>query len=190
MFKSLNAGAIGVRGSVDELIGYAKRAGFQGVDVNIQEIASLVNAHGAAHVKALFADAGLRMGAWGLSIDWRGDEAEYKAGLAKLADFAAAGAAVGATRVCQWVPAASEDRKFGDNFRWHIERFKPKFWANMDAAWGWNLLGRGPCGLINLMGLFIRWVACSHLPMRLVRAMLDCFSIAGTGTRVWERYRI
>ena len=32
MFKSLNAGAIGVRGSVVELIGYAKRAGFQGVD--------------------------------------------------------------------------------------------------------------------------------------------------------------
>ena len=31
MFKSLNAGAIGVRGSVDELIGYAKRAGFQGL---------------------------------------------------------------------------------------------------------------------------------------------------------------
>ena len=45
MFKSLNAGAIGVRGSVDELIGYAKRAGFQGVDPNIQEIASLVNTH-------------------------------------------------------------------------------------------------------------------------------------------------
>ena len=58
MFKSLNAGAIGVRGSVDELIGYAKRAGFQGVDPNIQEITSLVNAHGAEHVKGLFADAG------------------------------------------------------------------------------------------------------------------------------------
>ena len=30
MFKSLTAGALGVRGSVEELIGYAKRAGFQG----------------------------------------------------------------------------------------------------------------------------------------------------------------
>ena len=72
MFKSLNAGAIGVRGSVDELIGYAKRAGFQGVDPNIQEITSLVNTHGAEYVKGLFADAGLRMGAWGLSVNWRG----------------------------------------------------------------------------------------------------------------------
>ena len=125
MFKSLNAGAIGVRGSVDELIGYAKRAGFQGVDPNIQEITSLVNAHGAEHVKGLFADAGLRIGAWGLSVNWRGDEDEYKAGLSKLADFAAAGAAVGATRVAQWVPSASEDLKFGENFRWHIDRFKP-----------------------------------------------------------------
>lgn len=125
MFKSLTAGALGVRGSVEELIGYAKRAGFQGVDVNIQEIASLVDTRGAAHVKNLFADAGLRIGAWGLPIAWRGDDAEYDADLARLPDLAVAGAAVGATRVAQWLPSASDDRKFGDNFRWHIQRLKP-----------------------------------------------------------------
>lgn len=125
MFKSLTAGALGVRGSIEELIGYAKRAGFQGVDVNIQEIASLVDARGAAQVKNLFADAGLRIGAWGLPINWRGDGAEYDADLARLPRFAAAGAAVGATRVAQWLPSASDDRKFGENFRWHIQRFKP-----------------------------------------------------------------
>lgn len=125
MFKSLTAGALGVRGSIEELIGYAKRAGFQGVDVNIQEIASLVDARGAAQVKNLFAEAGLRIGAWGLPINWRGDAAEYDADLARLPQFAAAGAAVGATRVAQWLPSASDDRKFGENFRWHIQRFKP-----------------------------------------------------------------
>lgn len=125
MFKSLTAGALGVRGSIEELIGYAKRAGFQGVDVDIQEIASLVDARGAAQVKNLFADAGLRIGAWGLPINWRGDAAEYDADLARLPQFAIAGAAVGATRVAQWLPSASDDRKFGDNFRWHIQRFKP-----------------------------------------------------------------
>ena len=125
MFKSLTAGALGVRGSIEELIGYAKRAGFQGVDVNIQEIASLVDAHGAARVKGLFAEADLRPGTWGLPINWRGDDAEYDADLARLPGLAAAGAAVGATRVAQWLPSASEDRKFGDNFKWHIERFKP-----------------------------------------------------------------
>lgn len=125
MFKSLTAGALGVRGSIEELIGYAKRAGFQGVDVDIQEIASLVDTRGAAHVKNLFAEAGLRIGAWGLPINWRADDAEYDADLARLPRFAAAGAAVGATRVAQWVPSASDDRKFGDNFRWYIGRFKP-----------------------------------------------------------------
>ena len=125
MFKSLTAGALGVHGSIEELIGYAKRAGFQGVDVNIQEIASLVDARGAAQVKNLFADAGLQIGAWGLPINWRGDDAEYDADLARLPQFAVAGAAVGATRVAQWLPSASDDRKFGENFRWHIQRFKP-----------------------------------------------------------------
>ncbi len=125
MFKSLTAGALGVKGSLEELIDYAKRAGFQGVDVGISEIASLVNARGAVHVKSLFADAGLKIGAWGLPVNWRGGRAEYNAGLSKLPDFAAAGAAVGALRVSQWVPSASEDRKFGENFRWHIERLKP-----------------------------------------------------------------
>lgn len=137
MFKSLTAGALGVRGSIEELIGYAKRAGFQGVDVDIQEIASLVDARGAAHVKNLFAEAGLRIGAWGLPINWRADDAEYDADLARLSRFAAAGAAVGATRVAQWVPSASDDRKFGDNFRWHIGRFKPI--AEILAAHGCRL---------------------------------------------------
>ena len=134
MFKSLTAGALGVRGSIEELIGYAKRAGFQGVDVNIQEIASLVDAHGAARVKGLFAEAGLRPGTWGLPINWRGDDAEYDADLARLPGFAAAGAAVGATRVAQWLPSASEDRKFGDNFKWHIETLQTDC-RNFGRAW-------------------------------------------------------
>ena len=72
MFKSLNAGAIGVRGSVDELIGYAKRAGFQGVDPNIQEIASLVNAHGAEHVKGAICRCWFENGGVGIVCELAG----------------------------------------------------------------------------------------------------------------------
>ena len=125
MFKSLTPGALGVKGSLEELIAYAKNAGFQGVDVNIQEITSLVNENGADHVKSMFANANLQVGAWGLPVNWRGDSDEFKESLSKLGDYAAAGAAVGATRVAQWVPAASDDLKFRDNFQWHIDRFKP-----------------------------------------------------------------
>jgi len=125
MFKSLTAGAIGVKGSLPELLAYAKKAGFQGVDVNIGEIATLVAEKGADHVRGLFAEAGLKAGAWGLPMNWDGPENEFREGLEKLKGLAAAGAAVGAFRCARWIPPASGSMKFRENFRFHIARLKP-----------------------------------------------------------------
>lgn len=125
MFKSLIAGAIGVKGTLPELIVYAKESGFQGVDVGIGEVAALVAEKGADHVKRMFSDAGLKIGAWGLPMNWAGPEEEYRDGLKKLPALAAVGASVGAVRVARWIPPASDDKKFRENFRWHVQRLRP-----------------------------------------------------------------
>jgi sugar phosphate isomerase/epimerase len=108
-----------------DALAYAKAGGFQGLDVNIGEVAGLVETQGADYVKGLYEEAGLQIGAWGLPVAWNGPEEDYKSGLEKLPALAQAGASVGATRVCQWIPAGSDDRKFRENFRWHVERLKP-----------------------------------------------------------------
>lgn len=125
MFKSLLAGAIGVKGTLPELIVYAKESGFQGVDVGIGEVASLVAEKGADHVKRMFSDEGLKIGAWGLPMNWAGPDDEYQDGLKKLPGLATVGAAVGAVRVARWIPPASDERKFRENFRWHVQRLRP-----------------------------------------------------------------
>ena len=125
MFKSLTPGAIGVKGSVEELIGLASNGGFQGLDISIQAVADLVAERGASEVKDLFASANLKVGAWGLPMPWNGPQEDYDNGLKDLAKFAEVAAQIGATRCAQWIPCASDSMKFRENFRFHIDRLKP-----------------------------------------------------------------
>ena len=56
---------------------------------------------------------------------WNGPEDDYGRDLQALPALAEAGASVGAYRVCQWVPAHSDERHFRENFRWHVSRLRP-----------------------------------------------------------------
>ena len=124
MYKCLAPGAIGVNANLEEGLAYAKAAGFDGLDVNIDAISEAVDADGVDHVKTLFSENGVRIGAWGLGFAWNGPEEDFKKGLAALPRRAALGSAVGATRVSQWVPPASDDLPFRENFRFHVNRIR------------------------------------------------------------------
>ncbi len=122
MYKTLSPGAIGIRGlSLAENINLARETGFAGLDFSIQEAATLAEAHGVDHVKALFADAGIQMGAWGLTVRWQ--HADWRDDLADLPRYAALGAELGALRCSTWCPPSSSERAFDENFAWHLERF-------------------------------------------------------------------
>ncbi|MDP6775743.1 MAG: sugar phosphate isomerase/epimerase family protein [Candidatus Latescibacteria bacterium] len=125
MFKSLSPGTIGVKASLPEALAYAKIGGFQGVDVGIQDLAKRVEEDGADAVRQLFDEAGMRIGSWGLPVAWDGPQADYERDLAGLPALASAGASVGALRVARWIPAGSKERRFRENFRWHVERLRP-----------------------------------------------------------------
>ena len=125
MFKSLSPGTIGIKATLTEGLVYAKTGGFQGLDVSIQEVVKLVEEKGADHVTGLFQTAGMRVGNWGLPVNWRGDEETYRAGLESLPALAAAGASVGALRVSTVMMPASEDLRFRENFRWCMARLQP-----------------------------------------------------------------
>lgn len=125
MFKSLTPGAIGVKGSVEELVALASQGGFQGLDISIQAVADLVAERGASEVKDLFASANLKVGAWGLPMPWNGSQNDYDAGLKDLAKFAEVAEQIGAPRCAQWIPCASDTLKFRENFRFHITRLTP-----------------------------------------------------------------
>jgi len=125
MFKCLNAGAIGVNGTFEELIELARDGGFGGLDVNLKEIVELVESRGADAVKNMMSVGELSFGSAGLPVRWNGDQADYAEDLVALPALAKTAGSVGVSRVSQWIPCASETRKFRENFRWHVERLKP-----------------------------------------------------------------
>ncbi len=124
MFKNLCPGAVGLGGSLAGLVEIARGAGFEGLDAPIGEIADMVDAGRGDEVKALYADAGLQIGGWGLPVDFRKDEETFQKGLAALPRLAAAAAAVGATRVPTWILPHSDDLPFEENFQQHARRLR------------------------------------------------------------------
>lgn len=126
MYKALSPGALGLRpANLEEALQMARKAGFAGVEFGAEEAANLIDSKGAEHVRRLFADSGIRPAGFGLAVEWRKDEATWRAGMDKLPRQAAAAAAIGSDRCSTWVMPCSNDRAFDENWKFHVARFKP-----------------------------------------------------------------
>lgn len=125
MFANLNAAAIGVRASLPQTLEYARAHGFGGIDFSITEAAELAKTRGVDHVKDLFAQAGVRPGAFGLPVEFRRDEATWREGLDVLPGLAELAVALGCHRTATWLMPGSDERDFLENFRFHVARLKP-----------------------------------------------------------------
>src|SRR5262245_51844469 len=84
MFKNLSPGAISIRCGWVEGLDLAREAGFGGADLNLGEAQKLAAEKDAAAVKALYAERGLKMGGWGLPVNWRGTDQQFYEGLSRL----------------------------------------------------------------------------------------------------------
>lgn len=124
MFRNLSPGAVGIRASFVEGMDLAKGAGFQGVDLNVGEAARLAEEHSTEWVREQVAARGLRLGGWGLPINWRAEEAAFHAELPKLAQHAALARSLGCTRCMTWILPFSETLPYAENFAFHVARFR------------------------------------------------------------------
>ena len=125
MFKNLSPGAIGIQANIEEGLALAKSAGFEGLDLNISEANALANEHSVDYVKNLWTEAGLKMGGWGLPVNYRGSDAEFDESLAGLSDLAKLTADFGCHRTTTVVSPSSNDRTFQENWDFHIKRLRP-----------------------------------------------------------------
>lgn len=126
MYKALSPHAIQVRpANLQAALAYARTGSFDGLEFNAVEVADLIDTHGAAHVRQLFAEADVRVAGWGLGIDWRTSEQDWRQGLEKLPRLAHAAAAIGCTRVFTWIWPYSNERPYADNWRFHVDRLTP-----------------------------------------------------------------
>ena len=135
MFRNLSPGAIGIRTDLAGAIDLAQRHGWQGLDLPTGEAVRLAAERTPDDVAALFEQARLRLGGWGLPINWRTDY--DRAALATLDQHAALAQRLGCTRVYTALPPASDELPFRENFDRHVAQFRPI--AEVLAAHGCRL---------------------------------------------------
>ena len=124
MFSSMTAGAIKVSPeSLEHAITLARAAGFGGVDPNPFEVADLIDANGVDAVKDMFGE--MQVGASGLPMNWRAEQAEFDKQLDGLPRAAKALSDIGGTRMATFILSFSDDMNWDENYDFHVARFKP-----------------------------------------------------------------
>ena len=99
MIPTLNAVTAGGGLALDEYLALAARHGFEAVDFDIRRVHEL----GDQATTALFDAHSVLPASFGLPVDWRKDEATFRAGLETLPELAALAQQLGCTRCCTWV---------------------------------------------------------------------------------------
>ncbi len=126
MFASFNPGHVGIRVSLRDGLALAERHGFGGYDAALATLHDEIERHGAAAVRDLFRERGLRIGAWNLPfMPYRVTETEWHDAIVQLPAQLGSVSAIGARRAGMWILSGSDERPFDDNFVFHVARFQP-----------------------------------------------------------------
>jgi len=135
MFPNLAPGPLGIKTDLAGTIALAQTHGWSGCDLPVVEAARLAGERSVDALAAIFADAGVRPGGWGLPINWR--EPYDQDALDALDAQAAVAAKLGCTRAYTWLMPASNERRFRENFAYHAGQLRPV--AEVLAAHGCRL---------------------------------------------------
>ena len=116
MFRCMSPGAIGIRIPWPDCLSLARDNGFEGIDVPID-----LQTPAAEYSDALEAH-GLMPGGMGLPVDFRDDRGRFEEHVVELDALASRARSIGLRRFYTWVSPASDERTFGENWKFHVER--------------------------------------------------------------------
>ncbi|NWG21624.1 MAG: sugar phosphate isomerase/epimerase [Chloroflexi bacterium] len=123
MFRNMSPGAIGIRVDFRTTLALAARDGWQGVDLPAGQALALAGETSVEHLCALIAEHGVRLGGWGLPLNWR--IPYQRDALDELDRQAALAQALGCTRCYTWVLPASDERPLRENLNFHVQQLRP-----------------------------------------------------------------
>ena len=124
MFKNLNLGALGLKASFFEAVDLAKIGGFQGLDIDIFEMEGILKTKSAEDVKNVLKQKKLKLGGWGLAVDFRKGDETFQKDLDKLPSLATVAKNVKCLRIFTWIMPFSDTLPFEEHFSLHVERLK------------------------------------------------------------------
>ena len=134
MFNALHPGTIGIQGlSLQGSIDLARVAGFEGVAFDIVEAKAIADEHGIDHVRALFADAGVRPALWGTGVNWQ-DDSVRDAQIEAMRPLAELGVALGVNRVTTGIMPGNNTRPYDEQYEYLQTRLRPLAQALAEAG--------------------------------------------------------
>ncbi len=137
MFTSLNTGALALSVPLEEVLDLARANGFAALDLSITDLRGRAERTSVQEIKDAFGAAGVRPGAWGLPVNFRGDEDAYRAGLVELPRDAALAQELGSPWCSTWLLPFSDELDAAANMARHVARLRPV--AQILAAHGCSL---------------------------------------------------
>ena len=124
MFVTLNALDLPLDAGFAETVALAAEAGFDAVDLPIEELGASAEYRDASSVRQLLAAAGLRAGGWWLPMEWREDVEMFESGLRALAGQSALACEAGSRWCNTWVWPFSDELDYASNLKLHVERLQ------------------------------------------------------------------
>jgi len=118
MFKALNVGTIGVKAGFIRAVELAGQFGFDGVYFSPAEVINI----GIEKAKTYLANYYARPAGFSFPVEFRKDEEAFRKSIAGLPPLAEAAAQIGCSRCSTWLPPASNELPFKENFDLHRRR--------------------------------------------------------------------
>lgn len=143
MFRNLNLGALGFKAPFHEAVELAIKGGFQGIDIDIFEIENILQTQSANDIKETLKRKNLKMGGWGLPVNFRKDDETFQKDLDKLPHQAKIASSLGCFRVFTWLMPFSDTLPYKENFDLHVSRLREiaKILEDYGCALGLEFVG-------------------------------------------------
>lgn len=122
MYKNLNPVLIDASGSLEELTQQAKIAHFEGMDIDIVDIANQTGNKSVSRIKDAFGKNGLQFGGWYLPTRWKDAEDVFKQDLEQLSSHGLSAKKLGCTCATTWISSYSDELAYEQNLEWHEGR--------------------------------------------------------------------
>jgi sugar phosphate isomerase/epimerase len=141
-YKNLGHGHIGVKANQQQALDYAVKYGFAGITPNPGEFEKKSAAEVREWVAAM-KGKGVRYGAGGLPLEFRGDEDRFKNDLSRLPEQAGLLKQLGVERVATWIMPGHNDLTYLQHFELLKARFREvaKVLTDYDIRLGLEFVG-------------------------------------------------
>lgn len=122
MFLNLAPDRVEIKLELDELIGLAARAGFAGIDLPLEQVATMPDVDAvAAEMRAV----GLRWGGFELPLDFRRDQATYDQQFERLKKWIMIAERLRCDRCYSSAVPGHNEKDYRANFQHHVRRLRP-----------------------------------------------------------------